>query len=155
MTSELSAGDKRFTAWGYYGVWAGAGVYVQMGSRESREKSPVARAPHERSAGHLSIRCSISGALPPICAANAPTRDRLLLERPSNSRRSPHARACSLKRSTEWLELAAREWTERITSVLSNATCAVSRTSIRQGFWILPCVRSTCLSFRLARGSLE
>ena len=150
MTNELSAGDKSFTAWGHYGVGA-AGRLCQMDSRESRWKSPVARTPRECFAGHLSIGCSISGALPPVPAANTAARDRLLLERPSNSRRSPNARARSLKRSTEWLELAAREWTERITSVLSNAALRLTRTSIWQ---VLLCVRSTCLSFRLAPGSL-
>src|SRR5215471_13666219 len=79
MTNELSAGDKSFTAWGHYGVGA-AGAFVSKWEAERADRNHGrARAPHERFTGHLSIGCSISGALPPFCAANTAARDRLCL----------------------------------------------------------------------------
>ncbi len=53
----------------------GAADYVQMARREGENKSAVACAPHQVVAMHLSIGRSVSGAQPPIRAADAPARD--------------------------------------------------------------------------------
>src|SRR5215813_2826079 len=76
MTNELPAGDKSFTAWGHYGVGA-AGASKWEAERADRNHRSC--APNDRFTGHLSIGCSISGALPPFCAANTAARDRLCL----------------------------------------------------------------------------
>ena len=54
----------------------GEADYVQMARGEGGKKSPVARASHQGIAARLSIGRSVSGAQPPVRAADAAPRDR-------------------------------------------------------------------------------
>ena len=97
-------------------------------------ESPVARPPYQGIAAHLPVSRSVSGAQPPVRAAGAPARDRFLLARASDTRRSPGPRACQAQRSAQRLGLAARRGPRaRIASHIPNATRALSRTRIRAG----------------------
>ena len=157
--SGLQGGRNLLNYEGFTGSMASCcgvpwGDYVQMGRGEGRKKSPVARAPHERIAGPLSVGRPSSGACPSVRAADAAARDRFVLERTSHTCGTPRAGACCEERCPNRLALASRHWPEQFTALLSNTARALSRTFIHQRTWVLPCVRATRLSLRLACRSL-
>jgi len=128
---------------------AGA-VHVELARPKGGKKSAIGSSPQQGIASGLSTSRTVSRSCAPLHTADAAARNRVVLGRSSTSGRSPGASACGAQPTAQPLDLAAWGPQERPAFHVPHATRAVPRSRTFAGPWILPRVRSTGLSLRLA-----